>query len=123
MRRRQSKLPPNQVVGGDSFFKPKVQPKLAMGTPGDKYEVEADKAADQIVANGNQSTPLFPATPAVQKQSEEAIQQQPVVDSISSGIQLKANKLATPPTNIQTMFAEDLQRKEEENIQEKEEED
>lgn len=68
-----------------------VQPKLNIGKSGDKYEQEADKAADQIIARRNQPAPFFPATSSVQKQTEEDIQQQPVVDFISSGIQLKEN--------------------------------
>lgn len=67
-----------------------IQPKLDVGKPGDKYEVEADKAADQIVAKSNDSTtPFFPAVPSIQKNSEEEVQQQPVVDTIVPGVQLK----------------------------------
>jgi len=78
MRRRPQKRPPNQVVGGDSFFKPRVQAKLAMGTPGDKYEVEADHMADQVV---NKSS----SDGAVQKmEGEEEVQQKPLADSITS---------------------------------------
>ncbi|MFC4635127.1 DUF4157 domain-containing protein [Dokdonia ponticola] len=87
---------------------PFIQPKLEVGKPGDKYEVEADKAADQIVARSNDtSTPFFPATPIIQKQSEEDIQQQPVVDPIIPGIQRK-----------ETSF---LQKVEEEEVQKSEE--
>ncbi|MFT5645366.1 MAG: hypothetical protein ACI976_000036, partial [Aureispira sp.] len=97
---------------------PFIQPKLDVGKPGDKYEVEADKAADQIVAKNNESsTPFFPATPAIQKQSEEGvqkqdtqeteIQQQPVVDSITPGVQLKENN------NIQKAEEEEIQQQEE----------
>ena len=49
MRRRHIKPPPSQGLGGDPFIKPKVQTKLAIGKNGDKYEVEADKMADQVV--------------------------------------------------------------------------
>jgi hypothetical protein len=37
--------------GTEQFLKPKIQAKLSMGKPGDKYEVEADKMADQVVSN------------------------------------------------------------------------
>jgi len=78
MRRRPQKLPPNQVVGGDSFFKPRVQTKLSMGTPGDKYEVEADRMADQVV---NKTS----GDGAVQKmEGEEEVQQKPLADAITS---------------------------------------
>ena len=107
---------PSSITNGEkSSF---IQPKLKVGKPGDKYEVEADKAADQIVAKSNDTaTPFFQATPSIQKQSDEEvqkqeaqeteIQQQPVVDSISSGVQLKEE--------------ETLQKKEEEEVQQKEE--
>ena len=42
----------------DSSF---IQPKLNVGTPGDKYEVEADKAADQIVGKSKASPSSFTA--------------------------------------------------------------
>jgi len=51
MRRRYRKPPPKQVQGNETFFKPSVQRKLNVGKPGDKYEVEADKMADQVVHN------------------------------------------------------------------------
>ncbi|MEP0263100.1 DUF4157 domain-containing protein [Dokdonia sp.] len=95
-----------------------IQPKLDVGKPGDKYEVEADKAADQIVAKSNDSTtPFFPAVPSIQKNSEEEvqkqesqeteIQQQPVVDTIVPGVQLKE----IPP--LQKVEDEEVQKTEE----------
>ena len=75
-----------------------IQPKLNIGQPGDKYEVEADKAADQIVARKKESPSSFLApAPIVQKQSEEEVQKQeneivqqkPVVESITPLIQRK----------------------------------
>ena len=55
--------------GANSF----IQPKLNIGKPGDKYEVEADNVADQVVAKGKDpSTTFFDGTPAIQKQTEEA---------------------------------------------------
>jgi hypothetical protein len=91
MRRRQSKLPPNQVVGGDSFFKPKVQPKLAMGTPGDKYEVEADRMADQVVNKTGGGD-------AVQKmEGEEEVQQKPLSASVTPLVQkMKSSEEEAP---------------------------
>ena len=103
---------------GSNLF---VQPKLNIGKPGDQYEVEADKAADQIVAKGNR-TPFIPPTPTVQKQteeevqqkaSEEEVQQKPVVDKITPGVQLK------PMQSLQQQPEEEVQTKEDE-IQEKE---
>lgn len=95
-----------------------IQPKLDVGKPGDKYEVEADKAADQIVAKSNDApTPFFPAVPSIQKNSEEEvqkqeaqeteIQQQPIVDTITPGVQLKENFL------LQKVEDEEIQKTEE----------
>ncbi|GGG23349.1 hypothetical protein GCM10011344_25110 [Dokdonia pacifica] len=93
-----------------------IQPKLDVGKPGDKYEVEADKAADQIVAKSNDTTtPFFPPAPSIQKNAEEEvqkqetqetdIQQQPVVDTIIPGVQLKETTpiQKTKEEEIQTM--------------------
>ena len=114
-----------------------IQPKLKTGKSGDQYEVEADKAADQIVAKGKQA-PFISPTPTVQKQSEEEVQkkeseqdtstnlstdkagtaaeQKPVVHPISPGVQLK------PIQTVQKQPEEEVQTKEDE-IQEKEEEE
>lgn len=105
-----------------------VQPKLNIGKSGDKYEVEADRAADQIVAKGNENASSFVApSPVVQKQSDEdvqkqesesEIQQKPVVDKITPGVQLKADPV------LQKESEEEVQTKEkEESIQAKEEEE
>ena len=79
-----------------------IQPKLNMGKVGDKYEIEADRAADQIVAKGNESsTPFIAPAPSIQKQTEEdvqkqenetEVQQKPLVEKITPGVQLKAEE-------------------------------
>jgi len=117
MRRRQSKLPPNQVVGGDSFFKPKVQPKLAMGTPGDKYEVEADRMADQVVNKTGGGD-------AVQKmEGEEEVQQKPLAASVTPLVQKMENAEEEAP--VQKMEEEEPVQamEEEEPVQAMEEEE
>lgn len=66
-----------QKETGDSAF---IQPKLNIGKPGDKYEVEADRVADRVVAKTSESnTSFFSPAPLVQKQQkeEEEIQKQP----------------------------------------------
>ncbi len=114
----------SSIFGGkeDGF----IQPKLSVGKAGDKYEQEADKAADQIVAKSKESPSSFIApSPNIQKQSEEdiqkqesenEIQQKPVVDKITPGVQLKENP-------IQKQSEEEVQTKEDEEIQEKEEDE
>ncbi len=105
-----------------------IQPKLNIGKPGDKYEAEADRAADQIVANGKggQFTSFTPQSAVqkktdeeVQKQeiSEQEIQQKPVVDTVSPIIQLKQEFV------IQQKEEQELQMQEEEEIQQKEDEE
>jgi len=94
-----------------------IQPKLNVGQPGDKYEVEADRAADNIVAKSNSDTTSFISPNlGIQKQSDEDIQQKPVVDEITPGVQLKENSF------LQKSQEEEIQQKEEE-VQEKSEEE
>ncbi|MGG6229315.1 DUF4157 domain-containing protein [Tenacibaculum sp. SDUM215027] len=109
-------------TGGESF----IQPKLNVGKPGDKYEVEADKTADQIVAKGKETSNTFFA-PTVQKKNEEEvqkqesneqeIQQKPLVDSISPVVQLKLEN------NLQKQEEEEVQKVAEEEIQQVAEDD
>ena len=50
----------------------RVQPNLRLGTPGDRWEQEADRIAEQVVAE--RPTPIagpLPVTPLVQMQEEE----------------------------------------------------
>lgn len=56
--------------GRDSFFG--VQAKLNIGKPNDKYEVEADKMADQVVTDkkDNQNTTFFAPAPVLHKKAE-----------------------------------------------------
>ncbi|MCF6350620.1 MAG: DUF4157 domain-containing protein [Flavobacteriaceae bacterium] len=107
--------------GNTSF----IQPKLNIGKPGDKYEVEADKMADTVVAKGNESTTAFIApSPSIQKQSDETIQEKPLVESITPVVQLKPIDTIQkqPEEEVQTK-EEEVQSKEDEKVQEKEEED
>lgn len=49
--------------------KPFIQPSLKVGAPGDKFEVEADRVADQVVAkssNSNTEPSFFTPSPLVQ---------------------------------------------------------
>lgn len=93
--------PNSQLFGGG--FTSFVQPKLNVGKPEDKYEVEADKAADQIVAKSKEpSQSFFSPTPIVQKQNDEeiqskeieetTIQEKPVVEQISPLIQRQTSE-------------------------------
>ena len=62
------------------FFTP-VQPKLTVGKPGDRYELEADRMADRIVqslAQKDISPPLAspPSAPALQAKSDAGVQEE-----------------------------------------------
>ncbi|WP_074405558.1 eCIS core domain-containing protein [Aquimarina megaterium] len=120
-----------------------VQPKLTVGKPNDKYEVEADRVADQVVAKTSESTtPFFSPAPFVQRQTDEKegdVQQKPIAESItpvvlrqpeeetaqkSTEVQNKAEVSdgvsMKPSDHSSTNF--DTQKQEEE-VQEKEEEE
>ena len=102
-----------------SVFKPKngkdlfIQPKLKVGQPGDKYEVEADQVADQVVnkqENGVQ--PNVSATPvSVQTMTEEDTIQE---KSIAERIQPMANLSDAP---LQRMEEDAIQMMEDEEVQ------
>lgn len=100
-----------------SFFSPKIQKKLKTGTPGDQFEVEADKVADKVV-NNNSSSGLL------QSKSEEEVQQKPVSENISS-VQSKEMKEEEPVQKKSDEKEEKVQKKEEEKepIQKKEKEE
>lgn len=85
---------------GEDFFG--VQAKLNIGKSNDKYEVEADKVADQVVSSKNNSTQdtFFNPSPVVQKKkendeqkgnnSEKDIQEKPLAENITPVLQLQS---------------------------------
>ena len=102
----------------DKAKTPFIQPKLDFGKSGDKYEVEADRVADQIVANHQTSTTSFfsPNVNPIQrqadeelKQQEESLQEKPIATSITPIVQLQPE--------------EELQQKKEDELQQKEDDD
>ena len=96
-----------------------IQAKLNVNKPGDKYEVEADHAAEQVVSKQSTPTPAFvPSTSPVQlkqENDEPVVQEKPIVSSITPFVQAKEEEPA------QMMEEEPAQAKEEE-VQAKEEE-
>ncbi|OHT43385.1 eCIS core domain-containing protein [Flavobacterium tructae] len=84
--------------GNDAFFG--VQAKLSIGKSNDKYEAEADKAADQIVSKTtkNNPEPFFSPSPIVQNKSdevqkkEETAPQKSIAENLSPVVQLKSEK-------------------------------
>ncbi|SFL96519.1 DUF4157 domain-containing protein [Variovorax sp. OV329] len=68
-----------------------LQPKLAIGAPGDAHEQEADAAADRVLQGGGRPalTPL--RAPAIQRQDDEAKKKEP--DPIGDGLGVVAANL------------------------------
>jgi hypothetical protein len=63
-----------------------IQPKLAVNRPGDRYEQEADRIADQVTAS--RAAPLtgpLPITPLVQRQVEEEEEEEEVLQPKTDG--------------------------------------
>jgi len=79
---------------------PFIQPKLNIGQPGDRYEVEADAMADKVVNNSK-------IKDNIQKQSEtseEEIQQKPLAVSITPLVQKQSE--TSEEDNVQAKCAE-----------------
>ncbi|OXB20689.1 hypothetical protein B0A80_18370 [Flavobacterium tructae] len=113
---------------GEDFFG--VQTKLSIGKSNDKYEVEADKAADQIVSKKQNTKPetFFSSSPLVQKKSlaeqctpvtqlkteqEETLQNKTETAAIEAPKEVEKNPISKPLIQ---------QKKTEEEVQTKEEE-
>lgn len=93
-------------TGKTPFFG--VQAKLKTGTPGDRYETEADNVAARVIQNSSADA----STPAVQAK--------PLAKSISTGVQLKPLE----DESVQTKADSELQMQEEEEaVQSKGEEE
>jgi hypothetical protein len=130
----------HQDKGQESFFG--VQAKLNIGKSNDKFEVEADRAADQVVAKKQtpNTDPFFSPSPVVQKklavdvqkqeEQNKKIQQKTVVETITPVVQLKEdsiqNKLDSKKTEkreISKDFSKPktvIQNKPEDKVQKKE---
>jgi len=131
---------------GEDFFG--VQAKLNIGKSNDKYEVEADKAADQILSKKQNSSAesFFSPSPLVQKKSNEpqkqeetenVVQEKSIAENVTPVVQLKTEKEETIQNKTETSTPETAkivekisvpkhqiqQKKAEEEIQAKEEEE
>jgi|GEM_PF-1484323 len=115
----------------DSFFKSRVQPKLAVGKPGDKFEVEADKTADKVVnklQDPKQNVVEAPASkPSLQQKKTETV---PTTESGEVEVQEKSEESITQSITplVQTSLLDEttaqpqagtLQKSEDVSIQEK----
>ncbi len=94
---------------GTGFFG--VQPKLNVGKPGDKYEQEADRVADQVVQNSNDNQGFFGNSGFFGRNNSTNIQEKPLAETISPLIQRQEEEEEAQPKLIQ------LQEEEEEMMQ------
>jgi outer membrane protein OmpA-like peptidoglycan-associated protein len=71
-----------------------VQAKYAISEPGDAFETEADRMADQVVNQAPSVSPGFfnpPVSPLVQRRMDDFIQEKPLAESITP-VMLKADE-------------------------------
>lgn len=91
----------------DTFFKPRVQTKLAIGTPGDRYEVEADRTADKVVAGIGEKSPepFFSPKPAMK--NDAAVQQSPDTAAEKETQEVQEKPIAESVTPLQASLLEE----------------
>src|SRR3989338_7738412 len=103
-----------------------IQDKLNVNKPGDKYEVEADQAAEKAVSKQSTPTPAFvPSTSPVQlKQEDEqpVVQEKPIAASITPFVQAKEEESAQMMEEEPAQAQEEEVQAQEEEVQAKEEE-
>lgn len=87
-----------------------VQPKLKVGQPGDKYEVEADRVADEVVNAQAENQPFF--APA----QTQSIQTKPIAESITPLIQRQEEEEEEAQAKLQDITVQ-RQEEEEEELQ------
>ena len=99
----------------------RVQAKLTVNKPGDKYEQEADRVADQVM---RMPEPRLRRQVEPEEEEEEALQAKPLADQITPLVQRQVESEEEEEEEpIQTKLADDalLQRQEEEPGEEEEE--
>lgn len=91
-----------------------VQPKLTVGTPGDKYEQEADAMASQVMAMPDSAVQRETAP---EKQTEEEVQAKPLAAGITPLVQREAvteeEEIQTKPLSNATIQREVMPEEEE----------
>ncbi|MFD0861697.1 DUF4157 domain-containing protein [Sungkyunkwania multivorans] len=129
MKRRQPKQPQLlQQSDNEPFIKPTVQKKLKVGKPGDKYEVEADHMADNVVNNTPDTSGVLQ-----KMEGEEEVQQKPLASDITPIQKKEMEEEPAQAKEIQRMEEEEpvqkqeeeepVQKQEEEEVQKQEEEE
>jgi len=82
--------------------RPVIQPKIAIGSPGDRYEQEADRMAQQVM-----SMPAAITHPPIQRwempeEAQESVQTKPLADSITPLVQRE-----TAPAELEENLEQD----------------
>ncbi|WP_025741552.1 eCIS core domain-containing protein [Aquimarina pacifica] len=107
-----------------------IQPKLKVGKPGDKYEVEADHVADQVVNKQQSTMPGLGSAPSTiqAKPDEETIQEKPIAERIQPMVRLnevspvqrmeeEEAQTKAEDEDVQTQSDEEAQMQEDEDVQ------
>ena len=101
-----TKLYDNNHIGDTGFFA--AQPKLKVGKPGDKYEQEADRVAEEVVNSTPETSTFFSPARSL------GIQTKPIARSITPFVQKYAEE-----EEAQAKFEIQRQEEEEEEAQTK----
>lgn len=91
-----------------------VQPKLKVGQPGDKYEQEADRVADEVMRKGD-SQPFFGSANPVQTKSNTILQEESLAQNITPLVQCQEEEEEAVQPKQESLFT--IQKAEEEEAQ------
>lgn len=81
--------------------RPVIQPKIAVGPLGDRYEQEADRVADQVMNMKAPTANPQPVGRQQEEQAEESVQMQPLAASITPLVQREASLEEEPEEQVQ----------------------
>ena len=95
-----------------------IQQKLKVGQPGDKYEVEADRVADEVVNSQSENQPFFaPAqSNSIQTKPNRFIQEKPIAENITPLVQRQEEEEEEAQAKLQEITVQ-RQEEEEEELQ------
>ncbi len=81
--------------------RPVIQPKIAIGSPGDRYEQEADQVADQVMNMKAATANPQSVQRQEEEQAEESVQMQSLAASITPLVQREASLNEEPEEQVQ----------------------
>ena len=105
MKLTQHRAHTTHVSAPAHFFAPNIQPKFTVNTPGDAYEQEADRVADQVMRMGEGDPPIvqrmaLTAIPGVQRKCAKCEQEEQAQRKETGSA---AGGFAAPPIVHQTL--------------------